>query len=149
MSDELNIVGAAMVPMSSGGYCSVSWPLAILTVSDTGVSIRFRSSFVKRVVRLFSFIFGSGLSSDASTDWWATDASRIAVAQIGRRSVILKGADGDVRFAVLSHTQMDVIAAALNQLGVLQENVHTTVPSIFGMSSKTKRQEKSSSRKLV
>jgi hypothetical protein len=138
MSDELNVVGAAMVPMSNGGYCSVTWPLAVLTVNETGIAIKFRSSFVKRVVRLFSFMFGSGLSSDASTDWWASNASRIAVAQIGRRSIIFKSADGDVRFAVLSHVQMKPIAAAVSQLGVLQENVNTTVPSIFGMSSKRK-----------
>jgi hypothetical protein len=135
LRDGLSVIGAAMVPMKNGGYCSVTWPLAVLTANDNEISIRFRSPFVKKLVRLFSSAFRSGVTADEDMTWWVLDRSKISVAKIGRRSVIFNSADGDVRFAVLSHLKMGEITAALQNLGIRQEHVLTTVPSIFGMST--------------
>lgn len=135
MDQELMVRGGAMVPMENGGFASVTWPLAVLSIEDGALFIRFSSRLVKRIASVLSAPFRSNLSEKNGTDWWTIKASEVDHVQLGHKSLIIKSANGDVRFVVMSNSQMPAISQALTRLGIQQEKTRTTVISQFGMST--------------
>jgi hypothetical protein len=122
-----------MVPMDNGGFLSVSWPLAVLTEQETSLNISFRSSMAKRLVSLLSASLRKSGSDKSKTDWLTVEASDVEVAEVGRRSIIFKTSYGDIRFAVMSHDNVELIRLVLNRLEIRQKATLSTIPSLFGM----------------
>lgn len=111
------IFGAGSFP----GKVSASWPLVVLTVSESGVSVDLRSLLLKRLL-------GMLLSRELTSVWWVAEWTDLASADFGRRSVVLHAKEqGGCRFVTLTRRRLLPLVDEFERRGIVVTRVKTTI----------------------
>jgi hypothetical protein len=98
---------------------TVSRPLAVLTLSTSGVSIDLRSRLVKRI--LSRFLNPSALG-------WMTEWTNLGPIDLAQRSVILRATgQAECRFNTLTHRRLQPLIDELRQRNIPVTKVRTTI----------------------
>jgi hypothetical protein len=114
------VFGGASFP-GKVGTLSVTWPLAVLTISESGVSVDLRSLLLKRMLAWF-------VRREQSSLWWLTEWTDLASVDFGRRSVVLrsKGQRG-CRFVTLTRRRILPLVEELERRHIFVTQVTTTI----------------------
>jgi hypothetical protein len=116
------IVGGA-----SGGIGSlaVTFPLAALTISDSGVSIDVRSRMMRRLTRPLTRL-------DYSAAWWMVDWADLESVDLAPRSVVLRPRRRDgFRFVTLTSKGLLPLVRELEGRHIVVTRVRTTIGWFF------------------
>jgi len=134
MIQPTQFYGGATAPTTFGGFLSVSWPLAVLTFEDEGLSISFRAPWVRKIANALALGRASQGKAKSGVEWSSESATEITEVIIGRRSLIAKTRRGDARFVLISNQRMEELESGIIRLGARAVKVRSTIPSIFSMS---------------
>jgi len=115
---SLRLVGGASLPRSVGTV-SATWPLAVLTTGDEGISVDLRPAFVKRTV--------AKSPTDAPAGW-SIAWSDLASVDFGRRSVVIRPQHGKgCRFVTLTRRRILPLIDQLEHHGVVITRKTSTI----------------------
>ncbi|MCU1494588.1 MAG: hypothetical protein JWO62_2352, partial [Acidimicrobiaceae bacterium] len=114
------IFGGASFP-GKIGTLSAMWPLAVLTVTESGISIDLRS-------RLLKALLGRFVRHGPSSEWWTATWSDLDSMDLGRRSVVLhaKGQRG-CRFVTLTRHRLLPLIEEVVRRQIRVNPVKTTI----------------------
>lgn len=114
------IFGGASFPARMGTL-SMTWPLAVLTVSESGVCVDLRSRLLKRTL-------GWLVDRGASSVWWMAEWTDLASVDFGRRSVVLRGkGHRSCRFVTMARRRLLPLIDELERRDILVNRVTTTI----------------------
>ncbi len=117
---SLRLTGGASFP-GKVGTVSATWPLAVLTADDSGVSVDLRSTWLKRMLGRF-------VLSDSRSVWWSARWEDLKSVDFGRRSIVLRlnGKKG-CRFVTLSRRRIIPLIEELERHNVAVTQVKNTI----------------------
>ena len=103
------------------GTLSVTWPLAVLTISESGVSVDLRSRRLKRMLGWF-------VRREPSSMWWIAEWTDFASVDFGRRSVALHTKEQrGCRFVTLTRRRILPLVEELKRRDIVVTQVSTTI----------------------
>lgn len=116
----VRIFGGASFP-GKVGTLSATWPLAVLTISESGVSVDLRSRLLKRMLGWF-------VRREPSSVWWVADWVDLASVDFGRRSVVLRTTEQrGCRFVTLTRRRILPLVEESERRGIVVNQVKTTI----------------------
>lgn len=121
---KVSIFGGASFP-AKFGTLSASWPLAVLTTSESGISVDLRFRFLKQIL-------GRLVGREKSSVWWTADWVDLASADFGRRSVVIRTKEQHgCRFVTLMRRQILPLLEEFERRGIVVTQVKTTIGWFF------------------
>ena len=115
---SLRIVGGTSLPRNVGTL-SATWPLAVLTTSDSGLSVDLRPTLLKRTLAKRPI---------EESPCWSVEWPELAKVDFGRRSVVLRPRQGKgCRFVTLTRQRMLPLIKELEQRGITVTQKTTTI----------------------
>jgi hypothetical protein len=113
------ISGGASFP-ANFGTVTVSWPLAVLTMTDEGVSVDIQPKFLKRVNRRL-------IKSATSSSSWSARWTELASVEYAKRDAVfhVEGKFG-CRFMAVTRKRLVPILEELENRGVAAMGVRST-----------------------
>jgi hypothetical protein len=116
----VRILGGASFP-GKVGTLSATWPLAVLTISESGVSVDLRSRLLKRMLGWF-------VRREPSSVWWTAEWVDLASVDFGRRSVVLRAEEQrGCRFVTLTRRRILPLVEEFERRGIVVTQVKTTI----------------------
>ena len=114
------IFGGASFP-GKVGTLTMTWPFAILAVSESGIFVDPRYRLEKR---LMGWFVGRG----ASSVWWMAEWTDLTSVDFGRRSVVLRGkGQRSCRFVTMTRRRLLPLVDELERRDILVTRVTTTM----------------------
>jgi len=117
---DLRLIGGASFP-GKVGTISATWPLAVLTSDDDGVTVDLRA-------RLLKVVLGRFMGRDRDSVWWSAEWDQIESVDFGRRSVILRSSvQRGCRFVTMSRRQLQPFVTDLDRRNIVVKRKASTL----------------------
>ena len=114
------VFGGASFP-GKVGTLSVTWPVAVLTISESGVSVDVRSRLLKQMLAWF-------VRREPSSVLWVAEWADLASIDFGRRSVVLRAKEQrGCRFVTLTRRRILPLVEEFERRGIGVTQVTTTI----------------------
>jgi hypothetical protein len=103
----------------------VTWPLASVELTDSGIVVDVRSHSLKRFLRPF-------VGKPPSSPWWIAEWGELGPVDFGRRSVVLRaGPHRSCRFVTLTRRKILPLVEELMRQNVAVVDVSSTIGWFF------------------
>lgn len=126
-SPMLHVVGGAGARTPTGTPLFASWPFAVLTLDDDGVTLSIRAHWVLKLLRLVWFPIRGSLEWEGRK-WWSATWPEVVKVETSRRGIAIHRRDGSTcRFVSLWHRTNAVIIECLHSKGIITVQVWSTM----------------------